>query len=159
MKLDVERAGRAVDGLARGLGLGRLETAWAYTTWSTRTWRARHGCTSRRRGLDPRRFTLVATGGAGPVHAVEVAAKLGIRHVLCPVAAGAGSCLGLLAAPGGSIGRPPGSSRSIGSTRSISDAPSHDSIGKPSESWGQSAAARCVGSSGTGALRRTGQRN
>lgn len=51
------------------------------------------------KGHDPRRFTMVATGGAGPVHAVEVARRLGIRTLLCPIAAGAGSCLGLLAAP------------------------------------------------------------
>jgi N-methylhydantoinase A len=51
------------------------------------------------KGYDPREFTLVATGGAGPVHAVEVARKLGIKRVLSPVAAGAGSCLGMLAAP------------------------------------------------------------
>ncbi len=50
-------------------------------------------------GLDPRDFTMVATGGAGPVHAVEVARKLRIPRVLIPIAAGAGSCLGMLAAP------------------------------------------------------------
>lgn len=51
------------------------------------------------KGHDPRAFTLVATGGAGPVHAVEIARKLGIRRVLCAPAPGAGSCLGFLAAP------------------------------------------------------------
>lgn len=51
------------------------------------------------KGHDPRAFTLVATGGAGPVHAVEVARKLQIPRVLAPIAAGAGSCLGFLAAP------------------------------------------------------------
>jgi N-methylhydantoinase A len=50
-------------------------------------------------GHDPRDFTMVATGGAGPVHAVEVARKLRIPRVLIPIAAGAGSCLGMLAAP------------------------------------------------------------
>lgn len=48
---------------------------------------------------DPRRFTMVATGGAGPVHAVEIARKLRVPRVLFPIAAGAGSCLGFLAAP------------------------------------------------------------
>jgi N-methylhydantoinase A len=50
-------------------------------------------------GHDPREFTMVATGGAGPVHAVEVARKLRIPRVMVPIAAGAGSCLGMLAAP------------------------------------------------------------
>jgi N-methylhydantoinase A len=48
---------------------------------------------------DPRRFTMVATGGAGPVHAIEIARKLRVPRVLFPIAAGAGSCLGFLAAP------------------------------------------------------------
>ncbi|MBN8992634.1 MAG: hydantoinase/oxoprolinase family protein [Rhizobiales bacterium] len=48
---------------------------------------------------DPRRFTMVATGGAGPVHAVEIARKLRVPRVLFPIAAGTGSCLGFLAAP------------------------------------------------------------
>ncbi|WP_232464583.1 hydantoinase/oxoprolinase family protein [Bordetella genomosp. 8] len=50
-------------------------------------------------GHDPREFAMVATGGAGPVHAVEVARRLRIPQVLIPVGAGAGSCLGMLAAP------------------------------------------------------------
>ena len=52
-----------------------------------------------RRGLDPRRFTLVALGGAGPVHATALAAELGIRHVLIPRHPGVLSAAGLLAAP------------------------------------------------------------
>jgi len=51
------------------------------------------------KGLDPRAFTMIATGGAGPVHVAEVGRKLGVKRILCPIAAGAGSCLGLLAAP------------------------------------------------------------
>jgi N-methylhydantoinase A len=51
------------------------------------------------RGRDPRRYTLFATGGAGPVHAFYVARKLGIRRVVCPAAAGVASALGLLLAP------------------------------------------------------------
>jgi N-methylhydantoinase A len=50
-------------------------------------------------GHDPREFAMIATGGAGPVHAVEVARRLRIPRVLIPVGAGAGSCLGMLAAP------------------------------------------------------------
>jgi N-methylhydantoinase A len=51
------------------------------------------------KGRDPRHYTLVATGGAGPVHAVEVARKIGLRTVLVPPAAGVGSAIGLLTAP------------------------------------------------------------
>jgi N-methylhydantoinase A len=48
-------------------------------------------------GLDPRDFALVAFGGAGPLHACELADELGIRTVLVPEAAGVLSALGLAA--------------------------------------------------------------
>ncbi len=48
------------------------------------------------RGHDPRRMTLVAFGGAGPMHACEVALQMGIRRVLVPPGAGLLSSLGLL---------------------------------------------------------------
>lgn len=51
------------------------------------------------RGQDPRRFVLVAFGGAGPVHAYEVARHLGIGRILCPPAAGVASALGFLVSP------------------------------------------------------------
>ncbi len=49
-------------------------------------------------GLDPRDFALVAFGGAGPLHACELAEELGLRTVLVPAAAGVLSALGLVAA-------------------------------------------------------------
>lgn len=48
------------------------------------------------RGHDPREFTLVAFGGAGPLHASALAAELGVPRVLVPRAAGVLSALGLL---------------------------------------------------------------
>ena len=52
------------------------------------------------KGRDPRRYALVATGGAGPVHAYGLARLLGIRRIICPLAAGVTSSLGfLIAAP------------------------------------------------------------
>jgi N-methylhydantoinase A len=48
------------------------------------------------RGYDPRRFTLVAFGGAGPLHAAELARALGIPTVLVPEYPGVLSALGLL---------------------------------------------------------------
>ncbi len=49
------------------------------------------------RGYDPRGFALVAFGGAGPLHACELAEELGIETVLVPDAAGVLSALGLVA--------------------------------------------------------------
>ncbi|MFQ5817594.1 MAG: hydantoinase/oxoprolinase family protein [Terriglobia bacterium] len=48
------------------------------------------------RGHDPRQFTLVAFGGAGGLHACELATALGIRRVLVPKFSGALSALGIL---------------------------------------------------------------
>jgi N-methylhydantoinase A len=50
-------------------------------------------------GKDLRTRTLIAFGGAAPLHAARVAQKLGIRRVLIPVNAGVGSAVGLLRAP------------------------------------------------------------
>jgi N-methylhydantoinase A len=49
------------------------------------------------RGHDPADFALVAFGGAGPLHACELAEELGIRTVLVPAAAGVLSALGFVA--------------------------------------------------------------
>ena len=48
------------------------------------------------RGYDPRDFTLVAFGGAGPLHAADIALNMGIRNVLVPPRPGILSALGLL---------------------------------------------------------------
>ena len=48
------------------------------------------------RGIDPRRYALVTSGGAGPLHAAKVAERFGISQVLVPPAAGVASAVGLL---------------------------------------------------------------
>ncbi|MCC3358937.1 hydantoinase/oxoprolinase family protein [Bacillus sp. REN16] len=50
------------------------------------------------KGYDPREFTLMAFGGAGPLHACEVAEKMGIKNVLVPPSPGTLCSLGLLMA-------------------------------------------------------------
>jgi N-methylhydantoinase A len=49
------------------------------------------------RGFDPRDFTLVAYGGAGPLHAGDLAQELGIRQLIIPPTPGVFSAMGLLA--------------------------------------------------------------
>jgi N-methylhydantoinase A len=51
------------------------------------------------KGKDARRYTLLAFGGAGPVHAWDAARRLGMRRVVVPLSAGVFSALGLLLAP------------------------------------------------------------
>ncbi|ETW95164.1 MAG: hypothetical protein ETSY1_31775 [Candidatus Entotheonella factor] len=47
-------------------------------------------------GADPREFALVAFGGAGPLHAADVARRIGMRHVVIPPRPGLLSAMGLL---------------------------------------------------------------
>jgi N-methylhydantoinase A len=51
-----------------------------------------------RQGFDPRKFTLVALGGAGPLHATALARELGIARIVIPRFPGVLSAAGLLAA-------------------------------------------------------------
>jgi N-methylhydantoinase A/oxoprolinase/acetone carboxylase beta subunit len=51
------------------------------------------------RNQDPRHVAMVAFGGAGPAHAIEVARILGIRTVIAPLGAGVASAIGALTAP------------------------------------------------------------
>jgi N-methylhydantoinase A len=53
---------------------------------------------STERGRDPREYTLVAYGGAGPLHACELAQELGIRRIIVPTHPGMFSALGLITA-------------------------------------------------------------
>jgi N-methylhydantoinase A len=48
------------------------------------------------RGVDPRRYALLAFGGAGPLHAVQIAEELGIERILCPRASGVLAAVGLV---------------------------------------------------------------
>jgi N-methylhydantoinase A len=99
MKLDVPAANLAMARLAAELRVKPVEAAWGICNIVNENMASAARIHIAENGLDPREFTMVATGGAGPLHAVEVARKLHIPRVLIPIAAGAGSCLGMLAAP------------------------------------------------------------
>jgi N-methylhydantoinase A len=99
MKLDIAAARKALAPLAAKLAVNPEEAAWGIYEMVNENMAAAARIHIAENGHDPREFTMVATGGAGPVHAVEVARKLRIPRVLVPIAAGAGSCLGMLAAP------------------------------------------------------------
>ena len=51
------------------------------------------------RGIDPRRYALMAFGGAGGLHAAQIADELGIDKILCPRASGVLAALGLVVSP------------------------------------------------------------
>ena len=99
MVLDVEQARRSVsDRIATPLRLGLEEAAEGIIRVINATMIKGIRVVSVAKGYDPREFCIVAFGGAGPVHAAELAAELDIPRVLVPIAPGVTSALGLLMA-------------------------------------------------------------
>ena len=99
MALDAEAAARAIDSnVARPLGLGREEAARGMLAILDNNMMGALRIVSVERGHDPRDFTLVPFGGAGPLHGCALAELLGIRRVLVPPAPGVLCADGLLAA-------------------------------------------------------------
>jgi N-methylhydantoinase A len=100
VSLDPSRARAAIEhGIATPLGLSIEDAALGIHRVVNAQMVEGIRLVSVRRGLDPRRFTLVALGGAGPIHATALAAELGIGSVLIPRHPGVLSATGLLAAP------------------------------------------------------------
>jgi N-methylhydantoinase A len=100
IKLDAERAGVAVDGaIGKPLGLKRLEAAFGVSEIVEENMAnaARVHAVERGKVLEAR--TLIAFGGAAPLHAARLAEKLGIGRVMIPSGAGVGSAFGFLRAP------------------------------------------------------------
>ena len=89
-------AGMDLDRAAAELALGDFDAQAVVDVVNAEMLRALR-LVSVERGHDPRDFALVAFGGAGPLHACELADELGIRKVLVPAAAGVLSALGLVA--------------------------------------------------------------
>ena len=96
--LDVEAATRAIEGLAKQAGMTPDRLALGILRLAT----LRVASTVRRqtleRGNDPRKYTLLASGGAGPLHVCEVAREVGMNRVVIPRFPGHYSALGMLGA-------------------------------------------------------------
>jgi N-methylhydantoinase A len=96
MQLDVKAAERAIARVAKPLGLDVTTAAEGILRIAaTKMSYAVKGVTTER-GLDAGGFVLVAYGGAGPLHAVQVAREIGIRTVIIPGAPGVFSAFGML---------------------------------------------------------------
>ena len=96
MKLDREAAVEVVQKLADQLGLSLLEAAEGILTIANSNMARAIRSRTIEKGHDPREFALVAFGGAGPLHAAEVADSLEIPEVLVPPHPGITSAGGLL---------------------------------------------------------------
>jgi N-methylhydantoinase A/oxoprolinase/acetone carboxylase beta subunit len=100
MRLNRDAAERAIDAkIARPLGLSLTEAAWGIHQLVNENMAAAARIHIIERGHDPRRYALLAFGGAGPIHAAGVARILGQRRVVYPQAPGVLSAVGFLAAP------------------------------------------------------------
>lgn len=99
MTLDQDAAKTAIAGLADKLGLSTMLTAWGIYDLVCESMAGAARVHIVEKGRDPRRYAMVAMGGAGPLHAARVARKLGIGEVIVPAASGAASALGFLGAP------------------------------------------------------------
>jgi N-methylhydantoinase A len=98
MHLDVTRAAKAVDLIARKLRLSPVAAAEGILRVANANMERAIRLVSVERGHDPRDFALVAFGGCGGLHACEIGHELGIRTVIVPEYAGALSALGMLLA-------------------------------------------------------------
>ncbi len=100
MGLDVSRAREAIlQGVAKPLNVSLDRAAWGIHQIVNEGMAGAARIHAVERGRDIRAYTLVATGGAGPVHACGVAERLNIRRVVFPVGAGVASSFGFLLAP------------------------------------------------------------
>tara|TARA_E500000331_G_scaffold73041_2_gene67973 strand:+ start:290 stop:2305 length:2016 start_codon:yes stop_codon:yes gene_type:complete len=98
IELDQDAAHTAVAALGEELGLTPERTAEGIVRLAVARMTATVKEISVMRGLDPRDFTLLAYGGAGPLHAAAIAEELGITEIIIPPMPGAFSAYGLLTA-------------------------------------------------------------
>jgi N-methylhydantoinase A len=98
--LDAHAARTAVGALAARLGLGVEQCAEGIRRVAAIEMARALRVVSVQRGIDPRGFALLAFGGAGGLHALQIASELGISRIAVPRAAGVLAALGLVAAGG-----------------------------------------------------------
>ncbi len=96
VQLDAGAAESAVAALARKLGLEAIACAEGILRVAVAEMVRALRVVTVGRGVDPRGYALLAFGGAGPLHAIQIAAELGIGRVLCPRASGVLAALGLI---------------------------------------------------------------
>ncbi len=99
MTLNTDAARTAMSRLGSEMGMSDVEAAWGVYSVVTESMAAAARIHIIGRNKDPRRYAIVAFGGAGPAHACEVARILGATRVVVPLGAGVTSALGCLAAP------------------------------------------------------------
>jgi N-methylhydantoinase A len=99
VRLDRAGAERALEPIQRRFGLSLLDAAHAVVEVANANMQRALRLVSVQRGYDLREFTLIAYGGAGPVHAGALAREAGIARIVVPAHSGAFSALGCLVSP------------------------------------------------------------
>ncbi len=98
--LDVEAAKGALDrDVGQGIGLSAEMAAYAVYEMVSENMASAARVHAVERGAIANDYTLIAFGGAAPLHAARVAEKIGVKRVIIPPNAGVGSAVGFLAAP------------------------------------------------------------
>jgi N-methylhydantoinase A len=98
VRLERAAAERVVGELAGELGLSVDDAAAGIVRVASAAMAQAVRVVTVERGIDPRDLALVPFGGAGPLHAAQIADELGMRRVLVPVASGVLSAFGLVVA-------------------------------------------------------------
>ncbi|MGZ8707205.1 MAG: hydantoinase/oxoprolinase family protein [Gaiellaceae bacterium] len=101
IELSVDRARLSLEGLARSLGMAVEAVAEGIVTIAVANMADSIRLQTVDRGHDPRELTLIAFGGAGPLHATLLAQACSIPEVVIPVAPGVFSSLGMIVADHG----------------------------------------------------------
>jgi N-methylhydantoinase A len=96
MPLNHEIALKAINRVVEPLNLNSIEGAAGVIRIVNNNMAYAIRAVTVQRGLDPKDFALLAFGGAGPIHACEIASEIGIPTVIVPMAPGAFSALGML---------------------------------------------------------------
>ena len=100
MKLDRSAAESAISKkIAEPVGLPMAQAATGIQQIVDETMASATRVYAAERGIDLRDYTMLAFGGAGPVHAFHLARLLKLKRIICPFGAGAASALGFLVAP------------------------------------------------------------
>jgi N-methylhydantoinase A len=100
MRLNLEKAKQVIEEkIARPLQVDLLRAAWGIHQVVNENMANAARIHLVEKGRDPRDYSLIAFGGAGPVHAYRVAERLKLKTLLCPLAAGVTSAFGMLTAP------------------------------------------------------------
>ena len=99
MRLDYRAAEKAMRKISNALGVDPLKAAWGVHQVVDENMANAARVHAVERGKDPRKYLLLAFGGAGPVHAHRVARALGVPGFVAPLGAGTASAFGFLCAP------------------------------------------------------------